>query len=246
MFYFVGKDEVADTIDARFLIRPQQVMSAGVVALLIVVGLEAAYVLSDPPEPIDADEYLFDLYELPITVATATYQQTFDLNDGESADFETNIGDWGIPEDAGVIYDIQFEILYSDTQENLGGSACDSVTTLPDFSGAAGPFEIVDDSQQTNEQCDAPVVVAYIYQLTPASIIDVPVVFNEDIDDFTEVLMDQSAVQGDWIISLSLSTNAGTPVVGNDGGEQIQVIVTASYVESIGKPIKYTGEPSTE
>jgi len=246
MFYFLSKDETADVIEARFLIRPQQLMSAGVVALLIVVGLETAYVLSDPPEPVDSDEYLFDLYELPITVATATYQQTFDLNDGDSAEFETNIDDWGIPEGAGVIYDLQFEIFYSDTQENLGGNACDSVTTIPDFSGAAGPFEIVEDSQQTNEQCDTPVVVGYVYQLTPASIIDVPVVFNEDIDDFTEVLMDQSAVQGDWLISLSLSTNAGTPVVGNDNGEQIQVTVKASYVESIGKPVKYTGEPSTE
>ena len=109
------------------------------------------------------DRFLFDLYELPITVATATYQQTFDLQDGESADFETRFSDWGIPEDAGVIYDLTFEILYSDTQENLGGSACDSVTTVPDFSGAEGPLEIVDDAQQTNEQCDVPVVVAYVY-----------------------------------------------------------------------------------
>ena len=246
MFYFLSKNDVADSIDARFIVSPRQLMSAGVVALLVVVGLEAAYVISDPPEPRDSDEFMFDLYELPITVATATYQQTFDLQDGESADFETRFSDWGIPEDAGVIYDLTFEILYSDTQENLGGSACDSVTTVPDFSGAEGPLEIVDDAQQTNEQCDVPVVVAYVYQMTPASIIDFPVMFKEDIDDFSDILFDQSAMQGDWYVTLSLSTNVDTPVVGNDNGEQIQVIVTASYVESVGKAVKFTEEPSAE
>ena len=89
-------------------------------------------------------------------------------------------------------------------------------------------------------------VVAYVYQMTPASIIDFPVMFKEDIDDFSDILFDQSAMQGDWYVTLSLSTNVDTPVVGNDNGEQIQVIVTASYVESVGKAVKFTEEPLAE
>lgn len=235
MFHFLSKNENADVIEARYLIRPKQVLSAGIIALFLVVGLESVYVISDPPEPLDAGANSGALYRLEITTNTVTYSEIFDLDDGQSIDFETNVAQWGLPEDAGAIYQIRFQILYDDTRDNSGQNICDIVTTTPDFNAVEGPLEAVVADQQTNEECGNPVTVAYVYQTSLDAIITNSTGPKSSMNEYTSRLADQTPVQGDFIITLSLETQT-LAFFTNDAGESVEVIVTIDYVETVSQP----------
>ncbi len=109
------------------------------------------------------------------------------------------------------------------------------MTTTPDFNAVEGPLEAVVADQQNNEECGNPVTVAYVYQTSLDAIITNSTGPKSSMNEYTSRLSDQTPVQGDFIITLSLETQT-LAFFTNDAGESVEVIVTIDYVETVSQP----------